>query len=96
MPKDTDIVIFGIDENYDRFQVAHDIQNASNPSGVAHELVRVIVAAMRDPNYSGTQYVRDDPAVRCVVDKLASLTGVQSFDHDAHLQLSKVLAARKA
>ncbi len=90
-----DIVIAGVNELYDRFKVADEIQNACNPSGVARELVRIIASAMRDPAYTGTDFVRNDPAVRCVVDKLASLTGVQSYDHDAHQQLSKVLDARK-
>jgi hypothetical protein len=90
-----DIKIAGVNELYDRFKVADDIQDACNPSGVARELVRVIASAMRDPACTGTDFVRNDPAVRCVVDKLASLTGVQSFDHDAHFQLSKVLDARR-
>jgi hypothetical protein len=67
------ISISDVTDGYNRFVVARDIQDASNPSGVARELVRVIYAAMRDPDCKGTDDVRRDPAVRCVVDKLSSL-----------------------
>lgn len=61
-------------KKYNRFQVALDIQNACNPSGVAIELVKIIKDAMDDPACKGTMAVRGDPAVAMVVQKLHDLT----------------------
>lgn len=74
------ITVFGRGPNYNRFKVAHDIQDACNPSGVAHELVRVIQDAMRDPLCTGTAWVCGDPAVVAVIDKLQSLTSLDAFE----------------
>lgn len=68
-----DIIIAPPGADYNRFKVAHEIQGACNPSGVARELVRVIAAAQNDPNYTGTDFVRSDAAVVAVIDKLSSL-----------------------
>lgn len=58
---------------YNRFKIARDLQNASNPAGVAVELVRIIKAAQSDPACTGTDYVRSDAAVAACIDKLESL-----------------------
>lgn len=65
---------------YNRFKVAIEIQDACNPSGVARELVRVIKDAMDDPECTGTDWVRQDPAVRLVVNKLMDLTRADAGD----------------
>lgn len=64
---------------YDRFKAANELQNASNPAGVAAELVRVIKAAQRDPECTGTDYVRSDAAVVATIDKLRSLCLKEDF-----------------
>jgi hypothetical protein len=67
---------------YDRFQVARDIQNACNTSGVARELIRVIENAAQDPQ-CGRGRLAFDPAVVAVIDKLASLMRLDPFKaHD--------------
>jgi hypothetical protein len=78
--KHPDITVFGRHKGYNRFQVAVDIQNACNPSGVARELVRIIEDAMQDPAYTGTDYMRRDPAVVAVVDKLQSLMMLDAYE----------------
>jgi hypothetical protein len=88
--KHPDITVFGRHKGYNRFKVAVDIQNACNPSGVARELVRVIEDAMQDPAYTGTDYVRSDPAVVAVVDKLSSLMTLDAFE--AHRRCDANLA----
>lgn len=50
-----DITVFGRPPGYDRFKIARDIQDACNPAGVAHELLRVIQDAQEDKDYTGTR-----------------------------------------
>lgn len=78
-PKNEDIVIHKLGNDYNRFQVALDIQNACNPAGVARELVKIILDAQNDPASTGTMWVRKDPAVRLVIDKLLDLSGRPGF-----------------
>jgi hypothetical protein len=75
----TSITVLGRGPNYCRFRQARDIQDACNPSGVAHELVRVIQDAMRDPACKGTDWVCSDAAVVATVDKLQSLMRLDAF-----------------
>jgi len=75
-----DICISAPGERYNRFQVAIEIQDACNPSGVARELVRVIKDAMDDPECTGTNWVCLDSAVRLVVNKLMSMTYADAND----------------
>jgi hypothetical protein len=65
---------------YCRFRTAVEIQDASNPSGVARELVRVVASAMADPACTGTDWVCKDPAVVAVIDKLSNLAGRDAFE----------------
>jgi hypothetical protein len=95
MADNTDnITVFGRGPSYDRFKVAVDIQNASNPSGVAHELVRVIQDAYLDPKWEGTAWVCADPAVVAVVDKLQSLMRLDACE--AHRLCSERVEGRSA
>ena len=87
----TNITVFGRGPSYDRFKIAVDIQNACNPSGVAHELVRVVQDAMHDPACKGTAWVCADPAVVAVIDKLQSLMRLDAFQ--AHRLCSERAAA---
>jgi hypothetical protein len=73
------ILIHAPEPGYDRFKVARDIQNACNTSGVAHELIRVIEDAARDPQ-CGRGRLPHDPAVVAVIDKLQSLMRLDPFE----------------
>ena len=73
-----DIMIAGIGPAYDRLIAACDIQDNDDLAAVASELLRAIHAAMADPHDSGKTTLARDPAVRAIVDKLASLCRVQS------------------
>jgi hypothetical protein len=76
------ILIHAPEPGYDRFKVARDIQNATNTSGVARELIRVIEDAALDPA-CGRSRLAHDPAVVAVIDKLSSLMRLDSFKaHD--------------
>jgi hypothetical protein len=57
-----------------RYQDALDVQNACNPSGVAHSLHEICCEVSREGG--GTDAVRRDPAVRLFVAKLADLCGL--------------------
>jgi hypothetical protein len=76
------ILIHAPERGYNRFKVAHDIQNACNTSGVARELIRVIENAAHDPE-CGRGRLAHDPAVVAVVDKLHSLMRLHASEaHD--------------
>jgi hypothetical protein len=77
------ILIHAPEPSYDRFKVARDIQNASNTSGVARELIRVIENAAQDPQ-CGRSHLAHDPAVVAIIDKLSSLMRLDPYEaHDA-------------
>lgn len=57
-------------------------QGASNPSGVARALVRAIDEFQSSPQYTGTDSVRSDPAIRLICHQLAFLLGVRQLDDD--------------
>jgi hypothetical protein len=76
------ILIHAPEPGYNRFKVARDIQNASNTSGVARELIRVIENAALDPS-CGRGRLAHDPAVVAVIDKLTSLMRLDPYEaHD--------------
>ena len=56
-----------------RFKEALDLQNACNISGVVRDLGRIIDNVFRSPDYTGTNSIIFDPAVRMVVHKLADM-----------------------
>ena len=58
-----------------RFQTAIDIQDACNPNGVSLTIHDTCRALTRGTSMS-TQDIRDDPAVRLMVHKLADLCNV--------------------
>jgi hypothetical protein len=62
-----------------RFQTAIAIQDACNPSGVAHSLLQAMTEARAEGQFTLTE----DPAVWLIVQKLASLfPGVASYNVD--------------
>jgi hypothetical protein len=82
MPNPDPILIHAPEPGYNRFKVAHDIQNACNTSGVARELIRVIENAAQDPQ-CGRGRLAHDPAVVAVIDKLSSLMRLDPYEaHD--------------
>jgi hypothetical protein len=76
------VLIHAPEPGYNRFKIARDIQNASNTSGVARELIRVIEDAARDPKCRRGR-LPHDPAVVAVIDKLSSLMRLDPYEaHD--------------
>jgi hypothetical protein len=73
------ILIHVREPGYNRFKVARDIQNASNTSGIARELIRIIEHAARDPQ-CGRGRLPHDPAVVAVIDKLSSLMRLDPYE----------------
>lgn len=63
-----------------RFETALDIQNACNPSGVAKTFYDLACEFMRSPEFTGTNAVRNDPALKLIAFKLADLMGVGTLD----------------
>lgn len=64
------------------YQTALDVQNASNPNGVINTLANEILPAIRaEADYAklGTAYVTHHPVLILFLDKLNSLTGLQSI-----------------
>jgi hypothetical protein len=59
-------------DNYNRFQVALDIQDAGNLRAIAREFVRVVDDAMAETQ--STTATWDDAAVVLMVNKMESLT----------------------
>jgi hypothetical protein len=72
------ILIYAPGPAYNRFQVARDIQNACNTSGVARELIRMMEDAALD-RACGRGRLAHDPAVVAVIDKLSSLMRLRSL-----------------
>ena len=68
------------------YRTALQVQDASNPNGVVNSLANEIMPAIRDEvgyREVGTQYVKDHPALILFLDKLNSLTGLQSIGDQA-------------
>lgn len=73
-----------------RFDEALLLQDACNPSGVAHTLIRMFDDIRKDPE-AGTDTLRRDPAVRCTVAKLADLCGLDyTWPRDAHEECERL------
>lgn len=64
------------------YKLALDVQDASNPNGVINSLANQVMPAIREERgyrEIGTQYVKDHPALILFLDKLNSMTGLQSI-----------------
>jgi hypothetical protein len=55
---------------------------ACNPSGIAHSIIDACREIREEPNHSGTDQIRNDPAIRLMVYQLAFLCNIAAFDHD--------------
>ena len=55
-------------------------QGACNPSGICHAIIKACQEIRDEPN-SGTDRIRNDPAVRLMVHQLAYLCGTYEIDH---------------
>jgi hypothetical protein len=58
-----------------RYKEALDVQDACNPSGVARLFYDLACEFHRSPEYTGTDSVRNDPALRLIAYKLCELMG---------------------
>jgi hypothetical protein len=58
-----------------RFQMALDIQDAVNPSGVAHAFLDICLILRSQPSFEGTEALKRDPALRLISYKLADMMG---------------------
>lgn len=72
----------------DRKDIAWRIQDACNPSGVTHELLRQMEKFRETEAFTGTTSLREDPALRAIAYKLADLFNVADWNrwselHDA-------------
>jgi hypothetical protein len=69
---------------------------ACNPSGIVHALLAAIQEMRDGPDYTGTDSVRQDPALRLIVHQLAYLMGIEEVDQDLLLygKLSDVCKAK--
>lgn len=65
-----------------RYEEAITCQDAVNPSGVARVFTEQCAAFMRSPDYTGTDSVKRDPALRLIAYKLADLMGLHGMDVD--------------
>jgi hypothetical protein len=65
-----------------RYQDAIDVQNASNPFGVAHLFIELSREFINSPEYRGTGSLRNDPALQLVAYKLFDLMhgGIMDLD----------------
>jgi hypothetical protein len=70
-------------------------EGACNPSGIAHAIIRACQEVRDQRDYSGTDMIRQDPAIRLMVHQLAYLCGVPEIDHDL-LAYGKLVDACKA
>jgi hypothetical protein len=73
MTSQNDITIYWANKTeYNRHQVALDLQNACNPRALARELVKIVDAAANELN--STVAVWDDAAVILMINKLESMS----------------------
>lgn len=66
---------------------------AVNPSAVAASIVAACAEIREEPDYRGTDHIKQDPAVRLMVHQLAFLCNV---DFDLHGDYSRAAAECKA
>jgi hypothetical protein len=65
---------------FDRWAEALAVQDACNLRGVSKSFVAVVEAAVNDPECQGTDWIRNDPAVRLFADKINDMVGRPGFD----------------
>jgi hypothetical protein len=72
-----------------RHKEALEVQDACNPGGVAALLSREMSAFMRSSEYTGTDSLRRDPALRLIAYKLADLFDVSilSDENESYLRV---------
>jgi len=78
-----------------RHNEALEVQDACNPGGVAALLTREMSAFLRSPEYTGTTSLRNDPALRLIAYKLASLFDVSNMTSNEENSLHDLVHARK-
>ena len=78
-----------------RHKEALEVLDACNPGGVAGLLAREMSAFMRSPEYTGTTSLRNDPALRLIAYKLASLFDVSNMTSKEENSLYDLVHARK-
>jgi hypothetical protein len=59
-------------------QMALDVQDACNLSGVVHSFAEVVTALRNSPECTGTDWVNEHPIVTLFLDKLSSLNNYTS------------------
>jgi hypothetical protein len=93
----SDITIYwGNKAQYNRHQVALDVQDACNMRAIAREFVKVVDSAMEE--HGNTSLVWSDPAVVLFVNKLESLSRSEanfSAAYDACKDQSQLNSERK-
>ena len=53
-------------------------KGACNPSGIAHSIINACWEIRAEPNHTGTDQIKNDPAVKLMVHQLAFICGVTS------------------
>lgn len=66
-----------------RFDNAVAIQEgACNPSGILHSMLEACAEIRNDPEHTGTDQLRADPALRLMAHQLSYLLRVAAIDND--------------
>ncbi len=80
-------------------QMALDVQNASNLSGVAHSFARILGELRNLPAMTGNKWLHAHPASVLFADKIASLCNCQDLGTDvvmaAYREVYKIVDARE-
>jgi len=66
-------------------QLALQVQDASNLSGVVHDLPEVMDAIWIEGYGKGTDWVNQNPIVRLILYKLCSLNGLAVSDYESNI-----------
>ncbi len=66
---------------------------ACNPSAIAHSLVKAFQEIRDEPGFTGTEALKNDPAVKLMVHQLAFLTGVITGAEDFAKEPSYITCA---
>jgi hypothetical protein len=56
------------------------VEGACNPSGICYAIIGACSEIRSQPDYSGTDQIRSDPAIRLMVYQLAYLCNTAEFD----------------
>ncbi len=62
------------------YKTAIQIQDACNLQAVARELVKVIDTGVKAEGHIDTQSINEHPVVKLIVDKLADLANIRSYE----------------